>query len=69
MERGMTGNCHVPCGAGEKPEITIKRLPIANESRIASPYQSKKSRLGHFKKKNFYLSYINILVLGGRECF
>jgi hypothetical protein len=22
MERGMQGNLHVPCGAGEKPEIT-----------------------------------------------
>jgi hypothetical protein len=22
MERGMTGNCHVPCGVGEKLEIT-----------------------------------------------
>jgi hypothetical protein len=22
MERGMLGNWHVPCGAGEKPEIT-----------------------------------------------
>jgi hypothetical protein len=22
MERGMMGNYHVPCGAGEKPEIT-----------------------------------------------
>jgi hypothetical protein len=22
MESGMTGNCHVPFGAGEKPEIT-----------------------------------------------
>jgi hypothetical protein len=22
MDRGMLGNWHVPCGAGEKPEIT-----------------------------------------------
>ncbi len=24
MERRMTGNCHVRCGAGENPEITSK---------------------------------------------
>ncbi len=24
MKRGMTGNCHVPCGVGEKLEITSK---------------------------------------------
>jgi hypothetical protein len=24
MERGMMGNYHVPCGAGEKLEITSK---------------------------------------------
>ena len=24
MERGMMGNCHVPCGAGEKLEMISK---------------------------------------------
>ena len=35
MERGMLGNWHVPCGAGEKLEITSNAylLPTINEFR------------------------------------
>jgi hypothetical protein len=36
MERGMLGNWHVPCGAGEKPEITSNAylLLTVNEIRL-----------------------------------
>jgi len=32
MDRGMLGNWHVPCGAGEKPEITSNAYLLLTDS-------------------------------------
>jgi hypothetical protein len=54
MERGMTGNCHVPCGAGEKLEITSNAyLLLTNLQQEINYFYSRRKR----KEKNILFPF------------
>ena len=67
MERGMRGNSHVPCGAGEKLEITSKTYLLlllkgcnldVKFTRLSNKYLSlsERSRVANDFKADYFLS-------------
>ncbi len=57
MERRMTGNCHVRCGAGENSEIISKSYLSSSFEMVATAMEKKRLV---YRLKNNYTSYIRV---------